>query len=180
MKALFTVLKVDSNDTNIPLVQMNAQWPNPAQTLTQPSPFGIYCKPITKPAPLEAYVTSKYDTYISENTTFNTEKTTLTAKVEKSIKDLDDAEASAKGANVWSRSNNLAREGLIKRLTAEIEVMKKKLITLDENMESLTKNYQCIINLFSIHCSRVKGYEDYIVWREETSREIEEEFINAG
>jgi predicted nuclease with TOPRIM domain len=145
---------------------MDIQWPNPAQRVIYPSPFGIYCKPITKPVPLESYVTCKYDTYISELDTFNKEKTTLAAKLEKTIKDLDDAEATVKG---WSRSSNAAREGLIKRLTAEVDVMKKKLTTLDENMESLTKNYQCIINLFSIHCSRVKGYDEYIAWRQEST-----------
>ena len=149
---------------------MLRKWPNDANRTVYPSPIGLSATPITKPRPLDQEVVDRYEAYTKEYKSLSEKKQALEEKSEKLIKQLETAEG-VKG-NAWSRKDH----GLIKRLTSETEDMKLEILAAEKKLDILIALNGTLLSVVSMHESCVRGYEDYLVWKEESTRYINETF----
>jgi chromosome segregation ATPase len=151
-----------------------AKWPNPANRIHYPSPVSVvHARQITKPAPLEQSVLDSHSLFLKDYEALSKIKETADEKLEKILKELDGAQNTAKSA--WSR--NSTSKSLVTRLTADLELVKKEIQVIEAKMETLTNTNKTLVSLVSVHESCVKGYADYISWKEETNHKIHEVFL---
>jgi hypothetical protein len=152
------------------------KWPNNANRTAYPSHMNLSSTPpITKPVPLNKEIFERYDIYIKEYDALLQKKQNLDEKASKIIIELDAAE-SVKGGHAWSRKDN--NKGLIKRLQADSETVKNEILIDEKKIDTLTMANSTLVSLVSIHKSCVKGYEDYLVWKDETESLIYEIIMN--
>jgi hypothetical protein len=155
---------------------MLSKWPNNANRTFYPSPIRVItAKPITKPPALKQEDIDAFAKYSKEYDSLIDQKQTLDDKLAKIIGELDAAE-NVKG-NVWSRKDT--SKNLIKRLKSESDIAKGEILALENKIDVLTKANGTLISLVSVHESCVKGYQDYLEWKEETNRQIHETFMNT-
>jgi hypothetical protein len=151
-----------------------AKWPNPANRIYYPSPVSVvHARQITKPAPLEQSVLDSHSLFLKDYEALSKIKETADGKLEKILKELDAAQTTAKSA--WSR--NSTSKSLVTRLTADLELVKKEIQVIEAKMETLTNTNKTLVSLVSVHESCVKGYADYISWKEETNHKIHEAYL---
>ena len=148
-------------------------WPNPANRVLYP-PITTYnrCNPIMKPLELNKHYVKLHEDFTQEYDDLFTQKQASEKKLASLITQLENAEKSVKGVNVWSRKNNISNESIIKRLTTEVDMEKKNDDGLQEKMDALIKSNTNIINIVSIHTSRMKAYDEYVSWKIKTTKEI--------
>jgi hypothetical protein len=148
-------------------------WPNHANRTAYPLPIVTSAPPITKPTPLSQDTFDRYTLYVKEHEALTEKKQALDDKTAKLGKELDTAEG-VKGYS-WTRKDH----GLIRRLTAECATLKLDRIALEKKLDTLVGVNATLVSLVSGYESCVKGYEDYLAWKEETNRQIHETFAKT-
>lgn len=154
---------------------MLRKWPNESNRRVYPAPR-LSAPFVTKPRPLSQELIDRYTAYMKEYNALFEKKQKLEEKADKLAKELDTAENTK--VSSWSRRDTGA--GLVKRLTAEFTGTKIQLLAAEKAFDSLMTLNAILVSVVVSHESCVKGYEDYIAWKEESDRNIIEAFMRTG
>jgi predicted nucleic acid-binding Zn-ribbon protein len=131
---------------------------------------------MTKPEPLDQDILDRYSEYLKEQDVLVEKKKRLDEKSAKIITDIDTAEKTT-SSHKWSQKHNNTE--LIKRLYSDLDTVKSDILAVEKEVENLKKKNNTLQTLIKIYDSRVKGYEEYLVWKEESDRKIYEAYIAA-
>jgi len=129
-----------------------------------------------KPEPLEQDLLDTYSAYLTEHDVLFEKKQKLNDKLAKIILQIEHLEKESL-AHKWSHRNN--NKDVIKRLNSEIEEVKKEIVIVEKDIEKLRIKNNTLHTLINIHDSRVKGYEEYLIWKEVTTRHIYEALVET-
>jgi hypothetical protein len=125
---------------------------------------------------LDQDILDRYSEYLKEQDVLVEKKKKLDEKSAKIITDIDTAEKTT-SSHKWSQKHNNTE--LIKRLYSDLDTVKSDILAVEKEVENLKKKNNTLQTLIKIYDSRVKGYEEYLVWKEESDRKIYEAYIAA-
>ena len=133
--------------------------------------------PIMKPEPLNEEYIERHKTYITERAALLEKKHILTEKSVKILKEINSVE-NIIATHAWSRKDT--NKELLRRLNSDFEALKNQILAVDKEVENLSSTNNTLNTLIKIYESRVKGYEEYLVWKEQTSLEIYEAYMKGA
>lgn len=133
--------------------------------------------PMVRPEPLNQEYIDRHNTYISERAALFEKKEELSEKSAKILEEINNVEK-VSVTHKWSRKDT--NKELIKRLNSDFEILKNDILAVDKEIQNLSSQNKTLRELVNIYNSRVKGYDEYLVWKEQTTREIYEAYMKGA
>ena len=137
----------------------------------------LSARPMVRPEPLNEEYIERHKTYITERAALLDKKQMLTEKSAKIVKEINSVE-NIIATHAWSRKDT--NKELIRRLNSDFEGLKNEILAVEKEIEKLTSRNNTLNTLIKIYESRVKGYEEYLVWKEQTTLEIYEAYMKGA
>lgn len=137
----------------------------------------ISARPMVRPEPLDEEYIQRHKTYITERAALLEKKQMLTEKSAKLLEEINSVEKTI-ATHAWSRKDT--NKELLRRLNSDFEGLKIQILAVDKEIENLTSTNNTLNTLIKIYESRVKGYEEYLVWKEQTTLEIYEAYMKGA
>jgi len=137
----------------------------------------ISARPMVRPEPLNEEYIQRHKTYITERAALLEKKQILTEKSAKILEEINSVEKTI-ATHAWSRKDT--NKELLKRLNSDFEGLKIQILAVDKEIENLNSTNNTLNTLIKIYESRVKGYEEYLVWKEQTTLEIYEAYMKGA